>query len=758
MTSETAGRDPQLGKEPISMQAQQTKVCEAAESEIAASMPVADPVAADACWEVLVDDTGEWKLARGARGGAPDFARLARATVSPMTTLGSVAFYRTYAREREGRRETWAEMNERVVRACNEQFGCGFTQREQERFFELCHGLRCALGGRFLWQAGTSTVARFGLGSMQNCASTAMDAPIEPFCWTFMMLMLGAGVGFHLGAEHVDKLPLARRVRVQRDDGDPDAYQVGDSREGWVDALRTLLSLHFAPPAPCTAPSLPSAALAEPSAAEPKHETGTKETKAEVGAVASGVRWVYSCARVRPRGTKLRAFGGTASGPDALEEGLAGINAVLNAAAVRADARVRSVDVLDIQNLIGGIVAAGNVRRAAQIAVGDATDLGFLRAKRWDLSAVPKHRFMSNNSVAVDDITTLLDNEDFWAGYEGRGEPYGLVNLPLARSCGRLGERQYADPRVACPNPCAEIFLERWETCCLAEIFLPSIASAHELTEAMLLLYRACKHSLRLPCQLKQTEEVVHRNARIGISVTGYMQATEEQRRWLPAAYVRLRAFDAEYSALRGFPRSIKLTTVKPSGTLSLLAGVTSGVHAAYSPYYMRTVRIDASSELIPALRTAGHKVEQELLPNKEGKLVENPATCVAYFPTDASSAVSAEQLSAVQQLEVVRRLQTDWSDNAVSCTVTFKPAELPDIKAWLRAHYRTCIKSVSFLLHSGHGFVQAPIQPLSRDEYLAAAARLRPIDFAALRPTSLERDLALVQAEACASASCPIR
>src|SRR5205085_427167 len=134
-------------------------------------------------------------------------------------------------------------------------------------------------------------------------------------------------------------------------------------------------------------------------------------------------------------------------------------------------------------------------------------------------------------------------------------------------------------------NPCAEQSLTDKETCCLAEVFLPNIQSKEELLDVVTLLYRVCKHSLALPCHLEATQEIVNHNMRMGIGITGVLQSTEEQKSWLSETYEKLRNYDEWYSQKHGFNKSIKLTTVKPSGTLSLLPGVTPGCHPAYARY-----------------------------------------------------------------------------------------------------------------------------------------------------------------------------
>ena len=320
--------------------------------------------------------------------------------------------------------------------------------------------------------------------------------------------------------------------------------------------------------------------------------------------------------------------------------------------------------------------------------------------------------------------------------------------MKLSRSCGRLGEAQYKDKKVVAYNPCAEQSLEDYETCCLAELFLPNISSLEELKDVATLLYRINKHSLRLPCHLEQTEEVVHRNMRMGIGVTGYLQATEEQRSWLPEVYTHLREYDAQYSAERGWPASIKLTTTKPSGTLSLLPGVTSGVHPAYSQYMIRRIRFASNSPVVDTVRAHGYKVEYQK--NFDG--TEDRSTVVAEFPMMyPEGTVLASQMTAIDQLEAVKRLQTEWSDNAVSCTVYYRAEELPEIKAYLAKNYNKNFKTLSFLLHTGHGFQQAPLEEISKEQYEEMVS-------STVKITKLLETVDFDASSDCEGGACPVR
>lgn len=567
--------------------------------------------------------------------------------------------------------EEWGDVVERVVRAADEQLHCGFSEDERNRLASYLQGLKGSVAGRFLWQLGTPTVSRLGLASLQNCAFVSVDSP-RAFTWAFDLLMLGSGVGYNIQREFVDELhPVHPEFKAPtRNDNAGASFIVPDSREGWVELLQRVLDFAF----------------------------------------VRGGTFDYSTQLIRSKGAPIKGFGGTASGPEDLVWGIGEISRILES---RRGTKLRPIDCLDIMNIIGAVVVAGNVRRSAQIAIGDYDDIEFLNAKRWDLGTIPTWRSNSNNSVACDDINLLPP--EFWEGYNGNGEPYGLINLKLARSCGRTGETQYPDPGINGFNPCAEQGLENYETCCLAEIFLPQLASKEEALDVATLLYRVCKHSLALPCHLPETEEIVHKNMRMGIGVTGYLQATEEQRRWLPDVYKHLREFDKSYSAEHGWPASIKLTTVKPSGTLSLLPGVTPGCHPAYATHMIRRIRLAADSPLVPVCKGHGYKVEY--VRKFDGS--DDHSTMVVEFPFAYPEGTPiAEAFSAVDQLEVVRRLQQEWSDNAVSCTVYYRPEELEEVKQYLRENYADNFKSLSLLRHSGHGFDQAPIEPISKEEY----------------------------------------
>lgn len=623
--------------------------------------------------------------------------------------IGYITFKRTYARRLKedsisSKTEEFWQVVKREIDASDKQLGVGFTEAEKQRYFDTRMDLKWSVAGRFMWQLGTKTVDKQGLPSLQNCAGVVVDSPIRPFTWTFDMLMLGSGVGYNIQREYVYQLPkVKKKVKIERVDNASADFIIPDTREGWVKFLAKVLKAHF----------------------------------------YSGEGFTYSTQLIRSKGAPIKGFGGVASGPEELCWGIGEISKILNS---RSNQKVKPIDCLDIMNIIGFIVVSGNVRRSAQIAIGDSDDLEFIQAKRWDLKPIPNWRAMSNNSVACDDITKLPD--EFWQTYE-QGEPYGVINIKLSRKVGRAGETQYPDPDVVVFNPCAEQSLGNYETCCLGEVYLPNIDTYEELLEVISFSYRMNKHSLALKCSLKETEDIVHKNMRMGIGMTGILQATEQQREWLKDAYVWLREYDKEYSAKHNFPPSIKLTTVKPSGTLSLLAGVTPGVHPnPAGPYYIRRVRIATNSPLVDVCRKHGFHVEPVL--NFDGK--EDNNTMVVEFPCRLPETTPvAANYTWKEQLDMVKRMQEEWSDNSVSCTVYYRKEDLEEIKQYLAEHYATSFKTISFLLYHGHGFVQAPYETITKEQYDELVSKTTPIATVEV----MESDFELAD---CDNGSCPIK
>jgi ribonucleotide reductase alpha subunit len=633
--------------------------------------------------------------------------------------LGYIVYKRTYARLKEdGTTEEWNETVERCINGA-QKIGAQYTKEEAERIYDYVFNLKCNFAGRMLWQLGTSTVDRFGANSLLNCWATAMREP-KAFLFLFENLMLGGGVGYSIRREDVHELPKIKKSVTVIHEATKDAdYIVPDKREGWVNLLSKVLDAFY----------------------------------------VTGKSFSYSTILIRGYGEPIKGFGGKASGPQILIDGIDKITKIFQA---REGKKLRSIDVLDICNIIGSVVVAGNVRRSAEIALGDPDDILYLRAKNWGSGNVPNWRAMSNNTIYADSYDHVL--EEIWKnGYEinkdsgyANGEPYGFFNLPLSQKFGRIKDGPisqnllYPTDTDNCEmtNPCAEISLSNYECCNLSELYLNNITSKEELIDCAKLLYKTQKAIAALPFIHEETNRIVHKNMRLGLGVTGVCQSLDKLD-WLDDCYVALRNFDKSWSKHRGWSESIKLTTIKPSGTLSLLGGATPGVHPAFSQYYMRTVRMSSSDALVQTCKDMGYHVE--FLVNFDG--TENRDTVVVYFPCKTpEGSILTKDMDVIKQLDMVKKLQTIWSDNAVSVTAYYKPEELESLKVWLKDNYEHNIKSVSFLLFKDHGFKQAPYQEIDETTYLAANAKVKPLTSITTNSSEM-----LDMAE-CAGGACPIR
>lgn len=640
-------------------------------------------------------------------------------TVTPpfgFNGLGFIVYKRTYSRIKDdGTNEEWYETVARCVNGA-QKIGAGYTKDEAERLYDHVFNLRCNFAGRMLWQLGTPTVDKLCANSLLNCWFATINEP-KAFLFLFENLMLGGGVGFSVRREDVHELPRVKKGVTITHQATKDAdFIVPDSRQGWVKLLSKVLDAYY----------------------------------------VTGKSFTYSTILVRGAGEKISGFGGTASGPQILIEGIEKIAGILKS---REEKKLRSIDALDICNAIGSVVVAGNVRRSAEIALGDPDDYLYLRAKNWSLGNVPNHRAMSNNTIYADSFEHISD--EIWSnGYVtdphtgcAKGEPYGFFNLPLSQKYGRIKDGSmkdseiYPEDRDNCSgtNPCGEISLSSYECCNLSELYLNNIASKEQLIDCATLLYKTQKAIAAMPFLHEETNSIVHRNMRLGLGVTGVCQSLDKVD-WLDDCYVALRAFDAQWSKQRGWPRSIKLTTIKPSGTLSLLGGATPGVHPAYSQFYIRRVRMGSGDKLVKQCRDAGYHVEY--VRDFDGK--EKRDTVVVEFPCKTpEGAILAKDMPVLKQLDMVAKLQSIWSDNAVSVTAYYEPDELPALKAWMKENYEKKVKSVSFLLRDKHGFQQAPYEEIAEAQYLEKIAHVKPL---------VQISGGVLDGVECAGGACPVR
>lgn len=617
--------------------------------------------------------------------------------------LGEIVYLRTYSRwlEDDGRSERWPETIDRVVKGIR-NINAQLTESEEDRLADHMLSLRGTVSGRALWMLGTKMVDIAHQDALNNCyMSTVTKA--DDFRWIMDRLMVGGGVGFSVERSDVYQLPTVQKASIRHERSADADHIVSDTRTGWSTLIDHLVKAHF-----------------------------------------KGEDFSYSTLLVRGYGAPLKTFGGTASGPQALIDGVADICKVM---CNRAGKKLRSVDVLDIVNIIGRVVVAGSSRRSAQISLGDQDDTLFLKAKKWSSGSIPAWRANSNNTIIVDNFSELRDNNLFWDNFNGGSEVYGLFNRKLSRNVGRAGEKNL-DSSIVGGNPCLEIPLGNKESCNLSTIWLPNVEKFEDFLDLSSILYKVQKATALLEHPSKESNTIIHKNLRLGQSIAGILQATDEQRAWLSPAYEALRELDSEWSKKLGVRESVRLTTIQPNGTLGLVGGTTPGIHPAYDRFYIRRVRFGSNDPLVPICKDKGYPVLPEV--GLDGKV--DHTRLVVEFPCEApENTPLASTTTAEEQLEWVAWAQENWADNAVSVTVTYKDNELPSIKQWLSENYDTRIKSVSFLRYSDHGFALAPYEPVTKEEYDKRLLRIN-------KETITLKGQSELDSSDCDTGICPVR
>ena len=613
--------------------------------------------------------------------------------------LGYITYKRTYARPipNENRTEEFFETLKRVVEGCFSlqknhclKLGLPWSEDKAHKSAEIMYkkmwDFKFSAPGRGLWVMGTPFIDKHGSMALNNCGfCSTEDIDIKgsmAFEWTMDALMLGVGIGFDTKG--------ANKIIIQKPILTNDVFVISDSREGWVKSLSILLHSFF---------------------------------RGENLSVMD-----YSI--IRPAGSPIRGFGGVASGPKPLLDLHVGIRELLEP---KIGKYLTSVDIVDIFNMIGKCVVAGNVRRSAEIALGDINDIDFIRMKE-DKEMTLKHRWASNNSVIAkigDDYSNIVESVKI------NGEP-GILWLENAQNYSRMdGTPDYKDKNAKGCNPCGEQTLESYELCCLVETYPSRHDSFEEYRETLKYAYLYAKSVTLENTHWTYTNAVMGKNRRIGTSQSGIIEAFIKHGRrnmlnWCDKGYEYLRELDAIYSDWLCIPRSIKITSVKPSGTVSLLCGVSSGIHYPHSEYYIRRIRLARNSDMIEPLREAGYNIEKDLY-SKNAMVVEFPVH-------EELFGRSKNDVSIWEQFQNAVDYQKHWADNQVSVTITFKPEEEKDIICALEC-YEDKLKSVSLLPFSDHGFKQAPYEKITKDVYFEMYNKLKILQLqnTILKPKGVE-------------------
>ena len=404
------------------------------------------------------------------------------------------------------------------------------------------------------------------------------------------------------------------------------------------------------------------------------------------------------------------------------------------------DDKVEKTYDIEVENRHEFICNGYLTHNSAEICLGSVDDNSFINLKNYEVNPERSEiGWMSNNSVVLD---SKDDYEDFSYIPEmarrirDNGEP-GMINLYNIQKFGRYGKDDRKD-KANLVNPCGEIPLENFELCNLAEVFPPRCANSKVYYDALkFATFYASTVSL-LPTHRPETNAVIARNRRIGVSISGVSQwaSGEVPEGWGDMNYTKMTKFlRYGYKVVRtenfilaeksGIPASIRVTTVKPSGSISLLAGVTAGVHYPVSRYAIRRMRIGSDSPLVPILKSSN-------IPSEVDTYSDN--TLVFSFAIDHGNVRPCEEVSPWEQFSLVATMQRCYADNCVSATIYFdKEKDGPDVEKML-AMYIPILKSVSMLPHAGHGYVQAPYEPINEEQYNTLKEQYTIPDFSTLQ------------------------
>lgn len=599
--------------------------------------------------------------------------------------LGEIVAMRSYSRRKpEGGQEDWTDITRRWVEATFhfQRKHCLDNGRNWDEtkahdmardMFERGHSMKFLPPGRGLFAMGSQYLMETGDGSvLQNCGATQThypEDPIDPYLWTMLMLFNGVGVGVRLNAE---AMPIQEPQGTMH-------FVVPDTREGWVEAAEYMLRAFFY-------------GEAEPT---------------------------YDLSLIRPEGSPIKRFGGTAPGPEPLRKFLERLRETFRSA-THINTRVQA----DIINSMGHCVVSGGVRRSALILGGDVDDTIFINLKNSDV--YPDRQdimYSSNNSLAVNGRPPNW--KDVAEGIIRNGEP-GLLFMENTKRFGRFGEQDVPDD-VVMYNPCAEQSLHDRECCTLVEVFPTNCDSIDDFLDTIKAAYLYGKTVTLIPTWSEKTNEVMAKNRRIGLSISGvvdfiYKHGKDRLIEWLRAGYKYVRLLDGFYSDWLGVPRSIRRTTVKPSGSISKVVGVSAGGHYNFYTYGRTLIELQDSDPLLDMLKEAGFHTEPSVYKDQ---------TTVVYVPVHKADTPTEEEASIWDKLEIAQLLQEHWSDNAVSVTVSFKEDEANEVESVLKEAAST-LKTVSMLpmMKGDEGYKQLPNKPITKEEYEKLMADLKPIDW----------------------------
>jgi ribonucleoside-triphosphate reductase len=644
--------------------------------------------------------------------------------------LSQATYFRTYSREREGRQEQFADTIQRCIEGClsirktwYKLIGQHWDEPAMQRFGQYmattAFQMKWLPPGRSLFALGTGYPETRGNAALNNCGFVMCNRLSEAAAWLMDHLMLGVGIGFRISEwGH----------RLDKPEGEPVIYQAPDSREGWVEATRLLVNSYE------------------------MDEDFEGNWKRPV---------VFDYTLVRPRGSRINGFGGTASGPEPMREMHEKIRELMNRACDQVHdpnwphqtGEATAELTADIMNLIGVCVVAGNVRRSAEIAIGSSDDHEFLHLKdygtwddsqqQWKTQGPGFNRrgwgHMSNNSVWISEDRHFEAIPELVGILLDRGEP-GFINAINIRNRGRYTDKvgngipwlRY-DEAIGM-NPCGEIPLEDRELCNLVEVFPTRCTSMQEWLSIIDCATFFASTIALLPSHDPTTNAVVARNRRIGVSVSGVADWIDavpfsKVHRWLDNGYERVRSYNRQLAADAGVPESIRVTTVKPSGSVSLLPWVSPGMHHPVKSRFIRRINVSASDPVAERLIAAGVPWE----PNDA-----DINTLVFEFPMESANrgrTRSVDRVPFAEQCALASFMARVWADNSVSFTGTINQSDLAHAERVITMTLPT-IKSMSAIVNqeTQKQYRQLPYEAISVEEYNRRNNAIQPVDWSGFR------------------------
>ena len=650
-----------------------------------------------------------------------------------MDELAKFVYIRTYSRwlPDKNRRETWKETCARAING-----NCSYLPTEDgepEKLFDNMFNLRQRISGRMLWMGGTEALDKTPLAAY-NCSGIVMDN-INAFHELFYLLMVGTGVGCRVLKEDVSKLPqfdtakklyhvktpvtqgaTLERTKVSNY-GNSIIITVGDSKEGWCEALTAYLN-----------------------------------TMADNTTKSISIDYSY----IRPQGAPLKTFGGYASGYTSLKEMFEKLNKIITEEST--NGKLRPLNVSDMCNIIGQNVVAGGTRRTAELILFSPDDEEMLHAKE---NLDPEHyfRYMSNNSMYLEEKPSKEELRKLMLSIKETGEP-GFISVKTAK------ERR-AD--FAIVNPCCEIMLPNKAVCNLTNINVSKFIDERgnvmmsQLKEACKLSARACYRLTEPELELEGWSEIHHRDRLIGCSITGWQDAVSdnmaklEQEVLLTLMKTWIKNAANEYADENNRPRPVLYTTVQPDGTGGLISGCSAGIHYNHSPYYFRRVRISTNSPLYQAIKNLdGWQIDNEVGQDDNGN------TKVITFPCKSNSRITKYNVSAIEQLEQYKMMQTHYVDHNTSITVTVKDDEWDAVTDWLDKNW-DCVVGISFLSLNQDYYPLMPYEECTEKQYLELKSKMVPFDQELVNKYEFElqtvgKDFEIDESGECEDGHCPVR